>query len=109
MKLKPETRQLLRAAIPMVALVALFSAEPAHAGTAAPWEGAMQLVVDWLTGTTARLIIIVALAIACYGLAFAESGSAWRRFGYIALAGAILGVIVNVVDALMTGTGALLP
>lgn len=92
------------AAIALVWLVA----EPAHAGTAAPWEGALQMIVDWLTGTTARLFIIIAAALALYGMAFAERGSVFHKIGYVGMAAALLGVIVNVVDLLMGGSGAIL-
>lgn len=92
------------AAIALVWLVA----EPAHAGTAAPWEGAIQLAVDWLTGTTARLFIIVAFALALYGMAFAERGGVFHKIGVVAMAGALLGVVVNVVDLIMGGSGAIL-
>lgn len=91
----------------IVALAAI-SVAPAYAGTAAPWEGAMQMIVDWLTGTTARLFIIVAAAIALYGMAFAERGSVFHKIGYVGMAAALLGVIVNVVDLLMGGSGAIL-
>lgn len=90
-----------------VALVSLCVA-PAYAGTAAPWEGAIQLVVDWLTGTTARLFIIVAAALALYGMAFAERGSVFHKIGYVGMAGALLGVVVNLVDLIMGGSGAIL-
>lgn len=92
----------------VLAMLGMFLAQSAFAGTAAPWDTAFQIFVDWLTGTSARLLIIIAAAIALYGLMFAEGGSVWRRFGYVGFAAAALGVITNIVDQIFGTGGALL-
>ena len=94
--------------LPLVTFLGLIASEPAWAGTAAPWEPALQLLLDWMTGTTAKVFIAVALVLALYGLAFAEGGTIWRKVGYVAFAGALIGVVVAVVDGLMGTAGAVM-
>ncbi len=79
-----------------------------HAGQAAPWDAALQTVVGWLTGPTASFVIIIAAALAIYGLFFSEGGNVWRKLGYVGFGAALLGVIANVVSSLFAGGAALL-
>jgi len=59
-----------------------------------PWEGPLQKILDSLTGPVAKILGVVAIMIAGFGLAFGEGGGGVRRILQIVLGLSILGLIV---------------
>lgn len=91
-----------------MALLIGFCAMPVFAsGTEAPWNGPVKTVADWLTGPTAKLIGLIALALAAYGLMFAEGGAVWRKVGLAGLGIAIVVALPNIAEGLFGSGGAL--
>lgn len=68
---------------------------PAEAQAAA-WEDALQKVVDIITGNTARLLAII--AVAGFGIAAFFGRISWRRAGEIIIGIAIVFGAVSIVD-----------
>lgn len=86
----------------------LMATPAAHAGERAPWHDPLQKLVDWLTGETMLLFIIIAAGVALIGMMFSERGGMARRVFGIVLAGAILVGLGSAVTTLFGATGALL-
>ena len=78
-----------RKAVMMMAVC--FAATVPEIALAAPWDGPLQNLIDLLTGTTARLVAILALIV--LGLMAMTGRMSW------AIAGSIIGGIVLVFGA----------
>ena len=59
------------------------------AGPPMPWDTGLQNLVDNLTGTVARLLVIAAIVIAGVAWAFTEHGTGGRRISQIVFGGAV--------------------
>ena len=55
------------------------------AETGLPWEGPLEKIVASLTGPVAKVVGVVAIVLAGFGLAFGESGGGMRRVFQIVL------------------------
>lgn len=55
------------------------------ATTGLPWEGPLQKILDSLTGPVAKILGVVAIVIAGFGIAFGEAGGGMRRIFQIVL------------------------
>ncbi len=62
-----------------VFLLAVTPAWAAGAGTAMPWEGPLDTIMQSLSGPVAKAIGIIAIVLTGLGFAFAEGGSALRK------------------------------
>ena len=60
-------------------LLAVSPAWPAGAGTAMPWEGPLDTIMQSLSGPVAKAVGIIAIVLTGLGFAFAEGGSAMRK------------------------------
>lgn len=58
-------------------------------GPPMPWDTGLQNLVDNLTGTVARLLVIAAIVIAGVAWAFTEHGTGGRRISQIIFGGAV--------------------
>ncbi len=61
----------------------------APAGPAMPWDTGLQNLVDNLTGTVARLMIIAAIVVAGITWAFTEHGTGGRKISQIVFGGGV--------------------
>ena len=55
------------------------------ADTGMPWEGPLEKILASLTGPVAKVLGVVAIVIAGFGIAFGESGGTMRRIFQIVL------------------------
>lgn len=55
------------------------------AETGLPWEGPLEKILASLTGPVAKVLGVIAIALAGFGLAFGESGGTMRRVFQIVL------------------------
>jgi type IV secretion system protein TrbC len=55
------------------------------ATTGLPWEAPLQKILDSLTGPVAKVLGVIAIVIAGFGIAFGEAGSGMRRIFQIVL------------------------
>lgn len=55
------------------------------AETGLPWEGPLQKITASLTGPVAKVVGVVAIVLAGFGIAFGESGGSMRRILQIVL------------------------
>ena len=53
--------------------------------TGLPWEGPLQKITASLTGPVAKVVGVVAIVLAGFGIAFGESGGSMRRILQIVL------------------------
>lgn len=53
--------------------------------TGLPWESPLQKILDSLTGPVAKILGVIAIVIAGFGMAFGEAGSSMRRIFQIVL------------------------
>lgn len=60
-------------------LLAVTPAWAAGAGTAMPWEGPLDTIMQSLSGPVAKAVGIIAIVLTGLGFAFAEGGSALRK------------------------------
>jgi type IV secretion system protein TrbC len=60
-------------------LLAVSPAWAAGAGTAMPWEGPLDTIMQSLSGPVAKAVGIIAIVLTGLGFAFAEGGSAMRK------------------------------
>lgn len=76
----------------------LLTSRNAHAAGAAAWEKALQTAVDYMTGSTARLLAI--LAVAGFGIAAFLGRISWKRAIEIAVGIGIVFGAATIVDNL---------
>ncbi|MGD9153320.1 MAG: TrbC/VirB2 family protein [Gammaproteobacteria bacterium] len=53
--------------------------------TGLPWEGPLEKILDSLTGPVAKILGVLAIVIAGFGIAFGEAGSGMRRVFQVVL------------------------
>jgi type IV secretory pathway VirB2 component (pilin) len=96
------TRSLLRPALICAALL-LGASSTAHAGTGGadlPWNHPLQVVVDNLTGPTAKTIAALAFVLGGAMWMFTSHEQGAKRFGQALFGVAVVLGAVNLVDAL---------
>ena len=70
----------------LVSEILLLTMLNAYASTTGlPWEGPLQKILDSLTGPVAKILGVLAIAIAGFGIAFGEAGSGMRRIFQVVL------------------------
>ncbi len=86
----------------MLVFTAFFAtaAEAAVSGPAMPWDEGLQALIDNLTGTVARLLVIAAIVVAGLAWAFTEHGTGGRKVSQIVFGGAIALAAVTFLAAL---------
>ena len=86
----------------MVVLAVLLPtvAQAAVSGPAMPWDEGLQALIDNLTGTVARLLVIAAIVVAGLAWAFTEHGTGGRKVSQIVFGGAIALAAVTFLAAL---------
>jgi len=87
----------------LFALVLLFVpgvAQAAGGGPAMPWDTGLNNLVDNLTGTVARLMIIAAVVVSGITWAFTEHGTGGRKLSQIVFGGGIALAAVSMLTAL---------
>lgn len=94
-----------RRLIPLLALLALTFAFPgislaSGSGPSMPWDTGLQALVDNLTGTVARLMVIAAIVVSGITWAFTEHGTGGRKISQIVFGGAIALAAVSFLAAL---------
>lgn len=72
----------------------------ADAGGAMPWEGPLQKIMDSISGPVAKVIAVIVIALAGFGIAFGESGSGVRRLFQVVLGLAIAFGAASIVASL---------
>lgn len=66
--------------------ILLFTMANAYASTTGlPWEGPLEKILDSLTGPVAKILGVLAIVIAGFGIAFGEAGSGMRRVFQVVL------------------------
>lgn len=75
-------------------------ASASTAGPPMPWDTGLQNLVDNLTGTVARLLVIAAIVIAGVAWAFTEHGTGGRRISQIVFGGAVALAAVSFLTSL---------
>lgn len=88
------------AALAVVILPALAHAAGAGGGAAMPWNTPLQNLLSALSGTTARLLIALALVVGGFTWAFSRSEEGMRRIGQTVVGGAIVIGAASIVTAL---------
>ncbi|MBF0491954.1 MAG: TrbC/VirB2 family protein [Deltaproteobacteria bacterium] len=83
-------------------LLFLLCSVPSFAFAAPAWEGALKTIVDYVTGSTARYIAI--LAVVGFGFAAFLGRIAWRRALEIVVAIAVVFGAAKIVD-MFAGSG----
>ena len=68
-----------------------------------PWEGPLQKIMDSLTGPVARILAVLVIVMAGFGIAFGESGSGVRRLLQIVMGLAIVFGAASIVASLFGG------
>lgn len=70
----------------ILGFIFLFASTSAYAtATGLPWEGPLQKILDSLTGPVAKILGVIAIVIAGFGIAFGEAGSGMRRIFQVVL------------------------
>ena len=69
----------------VVILLAVMPITSFAAETGLPWEGPLQKILDSLTGPVAKILGVIAIVIAGFGIAFGEAGGGMRRIFQIVL------------------------
>lgn len=102
MNIAPKSEQLLKPYQIYFGIALIFLClDPHSAFAAAAWEEALQTAVDYMTGSTARLLAI--LAVAGFGIAAFFGRISWKRAGEIILGIAIVFGAATIVDKFAGG------
>ena len=90
--------------ITIIFYVALFSSL-ALAAPHMPWDDSLQVVEEALTGTTAHLSIVIAIALSGLMWAIGEQGSLIQRAGKVIFGGTIATGAISICSALKLISG----
>lgn len=66
-------------------LLMVASAHVYASQTGLPWEGPLQKIANSITGPVAKIVGVLAIVLAGFGIAFGEAGSGMRRLFQIVL------------------------
>ena len=75
-------------------------AQAGTTGPGMPWDTGLQALIDNLTGTVARLLVIAAIVVAGLAWSFTEHGTGGRKVSQIVFGGAIALAAVTFLAAL---------
>jgi type IV secretion system protein VirB2 len=75
------------------------------AETGLPWESPLQKILDSLTGPVAKILGVIVIVIAGFGIAFGEAGSGMRRIFQIVLGLSIAFTASSLIVSLFGFTG----
>lgn len=89
-----------------IALLSLaIFAQTALADTGLPWESPLQKIMASLTGPVAKVLGVIAIVLAGFGIAFGEAGSGVRRLFQVVLGLSIAFTASSIVATLFGVTG----
>jgi type IV secretion system protein VirB2 len=74
------------------------------AGESMPWEGPLQKIMDSISGPVAKILGVIVIVIAGFGIAFGESGSGVRRLFQVVMGLAIAFTAASIVTDLFQGS-----
>jgi type IV secretion system protein TrbC len=74
-------------------------------GTGLPWESPLEKILNSLTGPVAKVLGVIAIVIAGFGIAFGEAGSGMRKIFQIVLGLSIAFAASSLVVSLFGFTG----
>lgn len=77
----------------------------AQTATGLPWEAPLQKIVDSLTGPVAKIVGVIVIVLAGFGIAFGEAGSGMRRLFQVVLGLSIAFTASSLVVSLFGFTG----
>jgi type IV secretion system protein TrbC len=77
----------------------------AYADTGLPWETPLQKILDSITGPVAKILGVLAIVVAGFGIAFGEAGSGMRRFFQVILGLSIAFTASTLIVSLFGVTG----
>jgi type IV secretion system protein VirB2 len=72
---------------------------------AMPWEGPLQTIMQSISGPVAKIVGVIAIVLAGFGIAFGESGSGVRRLFQVVLGLAIAFTAASIVSTLFVQPG----
>ncbi len=73
--------------------------------TGLPWEGPLQKILNSLTGPVAKILGVIVIVIAGFGIAFGEAGTGMRRIFQIVLGLSIAFTASSLIVSLFGFTG----
>lgn len=73
--------------------------------TGLPWEGPLEKILDSLTGPVAKILGVIAIVLAGFGIAFGEASSGMRRIFQIVLGLSIAFTASSMIVSLFGFTG----
>jgi len=88
-----------------VILLAFLPVTTFAAETGLPWESPLQKILDSLTGPVAKILGVIVIVIAGFGIAFGEAGSGMRRIFQIVLGLSIAFTASSLIVSLFGFTG----
>lgn len=71
--------------ISWLSLLLMVHAQAYATKTGLPWEGPLQKIANSITGPVAKIVGVLAIVLAGFGIAFGEAGSGMRRLFQIVL------------------------
>ncbi|GJM06354.1 MAG: hypothetical protein DHS20C10_00880 [marine bacterium B5-7] len=77
----------------------------ALADTGLPWESPLEKIMDSLTGPVAKIIGVIAIVLAGFGIAFGEAGSGVRRLFQVVLGLSIAFTASSIIVSLFGAAG----
>ncbi|MBN1684811.1 MAG: TrbC/VirB2 family protein [Gammaproteobacteria bacterium] len=83
--IKKQIRKLSNGFFYVVFLSLIMLTQAYAAETGLPWEGPLEKILASLTGPVAKVLGVVAIVIAGFGIAFGEAGSGMRRLFQVIL------------------------
>lgn len=84
----------------VVGIILLFLSSPLFAAPRMPWDDSLMVVQQSLTGTTAHIIIIIAIALSGLMWAVGEQGSIVQKAGKVIFGGTIATGAASICSAL---------
>ena len=77
--------ELFRCCCTICTILLLTTVNAYASATGLPWEGPLEKILNSLTGPVAKILGVLAIAIAGFGIAFGEAGSGMRRVFQVVL------------------------
>jgi type IV secretion system protein TrbC len=91
--------------ISLFLFLAFISLDNALAATGLPWESPLEKILASLTGPVAKILGVIAITIAGFGIAFGEAGSGMRRLFQVVLGLSIAFTASSLIVSLFGFTG----
>jgi len=96
-------KKLIYTLSPLYLFLIASTARAADTGPSMPWDNTLTVIEMALTGTTAHLLIVIAIAISGFSYLFGEHGSIFRKAASIVFGGAIAVGAVSLYSTLSFG------